>query len=236
MSNTFIWVTSTLGGLGKTSLTAALWRLSEQGMIPPCEILDLDSSPRLGRSVNAKSEQREWRSNTDRVLDLIEVMVQSTAELVIVNFPAGSSDLVRALPDETYLRELAKMQRIAQVHLVDPSLTTDEVEFSFNNDNPLYASATERFAVLPQHRMNTSTILPLPLPWEQYVKATLEYPSWGITQPAEVMSAALERRVEPTRLVEVMLNIWLGTLAKKFETLITWLKDDKPRKKETSHE
>jgi len=135
LSQSFIWVTSTLGGLGKISLTAALWRLSEKGMLPKCNVLDLDSSPRLGTPLGSKIE---WRSNTDRVRALIETMVQGTAEVVIVNFPAGSADLLRTLPDETYLRKLAKMrQRIAQVDLVDPSTTTDEIGLAFNEANPL---------------------------------------------------------------------------------------------------
>lgn len=235
MSQSFIWVTSTLGGLGKTSLSAALWRLSEKGILPKCDILDIDSSPRLGISLGSKIE---WQSNTDRVRALIETMVQSTAEVVIINFPAGSADLLRTLPDETYLRELAMQQRIAQVHLVDPSTATNEVELAFNENNSLYASATAHFAVVPEHRMSTFSSLPLPLPWQRQVNATLKYPSWGITQPSEVMSAALEGRETPTRLIEVMLNIWLTTVAKEFEQLIVWLNDAKPKPsgEETLHE
>jgi RNase H-fold protein (predicted Holliday junction resolvase) len=234
MSQSFIWVTSTLGGLGKTSLTAALWRLSEKGMLPKCDVLDIDSSPRLGTALGSKSE---WRSNTERVRAVIETMVQGNAEVIIVNFPAGSADLLRTLPDETYLRKLAKMQqRIAQVHLVDPSTTTDEVELAFNEGNPLYASAAAHFAVVPKHRMSTLSSLPLPLPWQRHVDATLKYPSWGITQPSEVMSAALEGRGKQDELVDLMLKIWLTTVADKFDPLITWLNDAKPGGKEALHE
>jgi len=237
MSKAFIWVTSTLGGIGKTSLSAALWRLSEQGVLPQCEVLDLDFSPRLGTLLGSEIK---WRSNNERMRALIQTMAQSTADLLIVNFPAGFADLLRELPDRRYVSALAKGKQVAQLHFVHPSMTTDEVELAFNDDNPLYASATAHFAVVPEHRMSTFSGLPLPLPLDQYVDATLKYPSWGIiNQLSEVMSAALERRVEPTQLVEVMLNSWLTTVAENFDPLITWLNDAKPdglATKEALHE
>jgi RNase H-fold protein (predicted Holliday junction resolvase) len=235
MSKAFIWVTSTLGGLGKTSLTAALWRLSEQGVLPQCEVLDLDSSPRLGIALGTRND--EWRSTTERVGALFQAMGESTADVVIVNFPASSTDLLRALPEEKYLRRLAKMQQgIAQLHLVDPSMITNEVELAFNEANPLYASATAHFAVVPEHRMGKHSALKQPFLWQDYVDTTLTYPSWGITQPSEVMSAALEGRGEQDELVDLMLKIWLTTVAKNFDPLITWLNDAKPDGKEALHE
>jgi len=50
------------------------------------------------------------------------------------------------------------------------------------------------------------------------------------------MSAALEGRGEVDELVDLMLNVWLGTLVEGFQPLITWLNDDKPRKKEKEKE
>jgi len=233
MSQSFIWVTSTLGGLGNTSLTAALWRLSEQGVLPQCEVFDLDFSPRLGTLLGSEIE---WRSNTERVLAPIRTMAHSTADLLIVNFPRGSADLLQTLTDETYFREQAKMHRVAQVHLVDPSMITNEVELAFNEGNPLYASATAHFAVVPEHRMGRRSVLEQPFPWQDYVDTTLTYPSWGITQPSEVMSAALEGRGKQDELVDLMLKIWLTTVADKFDPLITWLNDAKPGGKEALHE
>jgi len=237
MSKSFIWVTSTLGGLGKTSLSAALWRLSMHGMLPKCQILDLDSSPRLGSMNGSTSDV--WRSNTERARGLIETMLASESDVVIINFPAGSADLLREVPDERYLRRLGKQRRIAQVHFVDPSAATNEVYLAFNENNALYASATAHFAVVPEHRMSPSANLPNPLPWEQYVDATLNYPSWGITQPSDVVSAVLEGRDTSKRLVELVLDMWLADVAEAFSPLITWLDSEKLRnknKKEPAHE